>query len=528
MKYKGTIFLKNNYSISLWVALLFAFFGYSQDNDLIARAQDMVYSNPDESLKITEHLLKTSQDSKQVIVSNLLIAKAQLVKGNLQEAVKHAFNENNLLEVAVGTNTQIELNLLRAKILRHLYLDKQAKDYLSKGELLLKTLPANANKDSLQCLFRLEHIITNIERRNSKEALKLIALLENDFSEFLSSNKTEKSTLYLAKGRAYSNLSQYDSAQVYIYKTLDLLNTPQINDLYQKAVIYKELSYLQLQKKEFKESEKSLFIALTFAEIINNPTVLMNINKDLSIAYLASNKNVNHKIYNEKHLTLSATVERAEQEAVNTYYTMLSNQEDNFLISANQNHNNYLYFLIAGLFFLMVIAVYFILKREGRKKRLKEIINYLEVVRNNEIKTKPVKKSKPKRIAIPEDTERIILSKLKRFEASKKFLNKDISLAVLAGQFETNTKYLSGVINKHYDDNFNTFINKLRVNYIINKLKNDSNYINYKISFLAEESGYSSHSSFATVFKSIVGMTPVTFIKLIQKEREILKKKTTN
>ena len=167
MKYKGTIFLKNNYSISLWVALLFAFFGYSQDNDLIARAQDMVYSNPDESLKITEHLLKTSQDSKQVIVSNLLIAKAQLVKGNLQEAVKHAFNENNLLEVAVGTNTQIELNLLRAKILRHLYLDKQAKDYLSKGELLLKTLPANANKDSLQCLFRLEHIITNIERRNS-------------------------------------------------------------------------------------------------------------------------------------------------------------------------------------------------------------------------------------------------------------------------------------------------------------------------------------------------------------------------
>merc|ERR1711974_328919 len=107
----------------------------------------------------------------------------------------------------------------------------------------------------------------------------------------------------------------------------------------------------------------------------------------------------------------------------------------------------------------------------------------------------------------------------KKFEASKKFLNKDMSLAVLAGQFETNTKYLSGVINKHYDDNFNTFINKLRINYIIDKLKSDPNYINYKISFLAEESGYSSHSSFATVFKSIIGMSPVTFIKLIQKER---------
>ena len=95
-----------------------------------------------------------------------------------------------------------------------------------------------------------------------------------------------------------------------------------------------------------------------------------------------------------------------------------------------------------------------------------------------------------------------------------------MSLPLLAGQFETNTKYLSEIINNHYNDNFNTFINRLRINYIIEKLKSDPNYINYKISYLAEDCGYSSHSSFATVFKSIVGMSPVTFINLIKEERE--------
>lgn len=82
-----------------------------------------------------------------------------------------------------------------------------------------------------------------------------------------------------------------------------------------------------------------------------------------------------------------------------------------------------------------------------------------------------------------------------------------MSLAVLAGQLDTNTKYLSEVINKHYNMNFNSYINKLRINFIVAKLKSDPSFINYKISYLAEACGFSSHSSFATVFKSITGIT---------------------
>ena len=68
--------------------------------------------------------------------------------------------------------------------------------------------------------------------------------------------------------------------------------------------------------------------------------------------------------------------------------------------------------------------------------------------------------------------------------------------------------------------NFNTYINKLRINYIVEKLKKDSNFMNYKISYLAENCGFSSHSSFATVFKSITEISPVTFIELLRNEKK--------
>jgi AraC-like DNA-binding protein len=69
--------------------------------------------------------------------------------------------------------------------------------------------------------------------------------------------------------------------------------------------------------------------------------------------------------------------------------------------------------------------------------------------------------------------------------------------------------------------NFNTYINKLRINYIVEKLKTDPNYIKYRISYLAENCGFTSHTAFATVFKNITGLTPVKFIEFLNNENKI-------
>lgn len=511
-------FLKYVYVIFLYASFCYGAVAYAQQNDLILRAEALVYSNPDESIKITQHILRTTEDAQEKAVLNLIIAKSFLVKGDYNNAISNAFKEtNNLGSIAI--KTQIEHHILKASILRKLYLDKQSADYLQKAKELINELDDDS-VDALQSGIALEQISRFVDRRENNEAIVAINKVEKEFGDFFMENPNAKRNLYLAKGLAFNNLSDIDSADFYINKTLKLNDSTQTNDLYQKAVIYREIARLHLFRKEFNESEENLFIASRFAEIIDNVSLLMDINKNLSINYLASNKKNHHKVYNDKYLALNSQVGLLEQESLNTLYNMLSIQDESYVLEEEEKFAYYIYVLFVGLFLAGLIGIMIVLKSEARKKRLKEIINYIGVTKNNYLQKKPINKLVSKGIDIPKETEQTILAKLKKFEKSSKYLNKEMSLAVLAGQFETNTKYLSGVINNNYNDNFNTFINKLRVNYIIDKLKNDPNYINYKISFLAEESGYASHSSFATVFKAVVGMSPVTFIKLIQEERK--------
>ncbi len=486
------------------------------------KAEELIYSNPDEAIKIAQHLLKTNKNAQEKTVTKLLLAKSYLVKGDYNQSILNAFDNYSQLQ-HIDPSTQIEVNILKANLLKNIFLDKKAKEYLLLASKLNKEIVKTKLKDSLQSLIDIEKISIHLSRQENDKALIEIKKTENKLNHFYKNNISEKKNLYFLKEQVYNNLTLYDSASVYMNKTLSLLEIEKTNNLYQKSLIYRELGKLYLLKKEFKKSEENLFIASKFAEIINNPIVLTKINKDLSINYLASNKKSQHKVYNDKYLVLDTQVEQMEQESVNTLYNMLTSQNEVILKNEAKTYQNYIYLLLAGILAIILIGVYFLTKNINKEKRLKEIIKYLEISRNNY--TKPTKKTVTKGIHIPEDTEKQILAKLKKFEMSNKFLNNEMSLAVLAGQFETNTKYLSGVINKHYHDNFKTFINKLRINYIINKLQNYPNYINYKISFLAEESGYSSHSSFATVFKSIIGMSPVTFIKLIQEERKELKSK---
>jgi len=121
---------------------------------------------------------------------------------------------------------------------------------------------------------------------------------------------------------------------------------------------------------------------------------------------------------------------------------------------------------------------------------------------------------------MPETTKLELIKKLEQFEIEHGFTDKELSIAVLAAKMKTNTKYLSHIINKYRQKDFNTYINALRIDYIINKMRDNPKYLNYKISYLAEEAGFSSHSKFTTVFKNVAGLSPSTFIDYLKKNQK--------
>lgn len=118
---------------------------------------------------------------------------------------------------------------------------------------------------------------------------------------------------------------------------------------------------------------------------------------------------------------------------------------------------------------------------------------------------------------IPDKTEKELLHKLTIYESSEKYTQKNISLKTLSQQLETNPRYLSEIVNKHKNTNFSTYINELRIDYILKKLIEDPDYRKYKVGYLAEESGFSSHSLFTTVFKNKVGKSPIDYIQDLEK-----------
>lgn len=127
------------------------------------------------------------------------------------------------------------------------------------------------------------------------------------------------------------------------------------------------------------------------------------------------------------------------------------------------------------------------------------------------------KKSEP---LMTSETEAKLLELLMAFEKGTLYNSKNMSLPYLAGELNTNTKYLSNVINRHKSSDFKSYINRLRINYIVDKLIHDEKYRQYKISILADECGFSSHSKFASVFKTVTDYSPSAFIKQLEAEHD--------
>ncbi len=491
---------------------------YAQQEELLSKAEKLLFSEPEEALKIGGHVLQTSDDAATKSVAAMLMGRAYMVQGNYNAAVESVFtidtnSEELPLEVLVSVAIQ------KANICRALYLDKQFVSYIEQAENLSENLSGTA-KTTAELQILMESIYMQLERTNYDAVLTLLATIEKDYATYMHSHPQYLFYYKLLKAKQLSACGESNETLSYIKNILEKLQDTPRGNVFVSAVMLNDLGKWYNAHQEYTLAETTFLKALSYAKQLQNVQLQERVVQQLSVSYLAQDNQDAYKKYGAEFLKLNTSVEQLEQEAVNTLFGLLTTTEEKAVTVAQSKNTNKVLFvlLIAGV--IVLLAVLVLLRSHSKNKRLQEIINYIEVSRKNFLKPTLKKSPEKKSLNIPEATEMAILEKLKRFEKTTKFTSSDMSLSVLAGQFETNTKYLSEIINKHYNDNFNTFINKLRINYIIEKLRTDPEYVNYKISFLASESGFSSHSNFATVFKSIVGMTPATFINLLKEEKE--------
>lgn len=79
------------------------------------------------------------------------------------------------------------------------------------------------------------------------------------------------------------------------------------------------------------------------------------------------------------------------------------------------------------------------------------------------------------------------------------------------------TQKTSEVINQYAKQNFNDFINYYRIQET-KRVLSDNEYLNYTISSIAFDVGFSSLSSFNSAFKKFEGTTPSAYRKITLKK----------
>ena len=107
------------------------------------------------------------------------------------------------------------------------------------------------------------------------------------------------------------------------------------------------------------------------------------------------------------------------------------------------------------------------------------------------------------------NTQKNMETALREWIENKGYIERNITITTLAKKLGTNRTYLSNYVNEHYGENFNTWINQLRIKESQILLENN----HATLHTIAEQVGFADLPHFSRTFKSITGQSPSNWKK---------------
>jgi AraC-like DNA-binding protein len=231
--------------------------------------------------------------------------------------------------------------------------------------------------------------------------------------------------------------------------------------------------------------------------------------KILYKSYLKNNDLKKADYFFEKHLA-SLRGKMIINNSVNSNFKDLEISRYNEEVEALKNKSSKQHTILIWIFFIsLFITILVVVPFRKRQKKIGKNWHYFWKGWN----VRKRKKNTPVPIKINDKEVQRIIKKINELEDMGYYLKHDCTLANLAKKLKTNTTYLSKIFNSYYQKKFNTYINDLRINYVIEKIKNDTQFRKYTIKSLANEVGFKSKESFNAAFKKRTGVLPSALIK---------------
>ncbi|CAM1359646.1 helix-turn-helix domain-containing protein [Tenacibaculum xiamenense] len=325
--------------------------------------------------------------------------------------------------------------------------------------------------------FSLNEAVSQYHRGEYKQALDSLIKYTRFFEKLKS--KKNLSIAYFYIGNTYVKLDNEEKAVLY-YKKLDTI--------------------FQIKQSIFPLTRKGYEYLIDYYEkkgdLKNQLLYINNLLKVDSVLH-AQEIYINKKMLKEYDIPKLA----AEKE------TILQQ------LKTEKNNTSYIIYATIIIVLILIILLYLqYLKRKTYKKRFEELLK--DKSDGSTYKEKEVKESK---IEIPDSIVNEIMKSLEKFEKENLYISNKITLAKLAKEINTNTQYLSKVVNHFKGKTFSNYLNELRINYITEKLKEDTQLRRFTIKAISEESGFNNAESFSKAFYKVNGIRPSYFLKELDK-----------
>ncbi|WP_420570929.1 helix-turn-helix domain-containing protein [Kordia sp.] len=343
--------------------------------------------------------------------------------------------------------------------------------------------------------------ITSYYKENYTVAIDSLSKASN----FLKKNEKSLCSNYLYIYRCLEKLGKNEEAIDYLYK---------VDSIYQQKpkVIFQAREAYEFLNKELKAAK-------------NPEKQLAAIEKLLVV----------DEIITEEYQNLG-------KEIVQKYETplMISEKEDLLnekeeLINQLKDENFWSQKMVAVLVIISVILLvmifYFFRRNKIQKKRFNALIAEYEQKKVQKEKEKTEKgnvlttekntvTTKQKEdIGLPKEVVDAILVKLEKFEDTHRFTKKNYTQTKLAKELDTNSTYLSKIINMTKGMNFAKYMNELRIDYAIEQMKENKVFRSYTIKAIAIEVGFNNAQSFSIAFHKKTGINPSYFLKQLENQK---------
>lgn len=482
------------------------------------------------AVKTADSLYRSSQDPLHKMKSLMLSAYLYQEQGDFKKAIYYAENAEILINTANNPDLASRITEFLAYQYRVVGLHERSKKYISKGFEIAKKIEDPKRYHETLGILNQELAHCEMELENYSIAVKYLEISLSFFKKAGTiGEEVVTAASYRLLGDVYFKQNNYTVSENYYKQAETLVQEPSCL----LGWIYNGLGGIRLKQKRWKEAEIYLNKAENIAEVNSHLDLKKGVYANINDYYEGIHDADKASVYAVKYVKVYEQINAKHSAFINGKLNLEPINKSSGKLSIVKN--------IAIIILCIALGGLFVFFRSKQKKQHSK---FRTIIRSQQ--KLPEKKNKESQdpdfsnISVEEvddkenniskkrtdslmtsETEAKLLELLDDFEKGNLYNNKNMSLPFLSGELNTNTKYLSYVINQHKSADFKAYINQLRINYIIDKLINDEKYRQYKISILAEECGFSSHSKFASVFRAVTDFSPSAYIKLLDVESQL-------